>query len=78
MIANNHAKLRHNQNAIKKLENVINAQNQHLDVSQLHNAIFNANQSQPVTNATGQLNQSQNVNSKRVVVWRRNNVNKTV
>lgn len=55
----------------------MNAKLPHQDASQLHNAIFNANKSQPVTNATGQLNQSQNVKSKRSVVWTKNNVNKT-
>jgi len=69
--------LKHNQNAIKILENALNATPLLLDVFQLHNVNFNVNQSQLVSNATGMLNQSQNVNNKRSVVLIKNNVNKT-
>jgi len=51
--------------------------NQELDASQLLNAMFNALLHHQVTNATGTLNQNQNVNYKIREVWKKTNVNKT-
>jgi len=75
MIANNHAKLKHYLNAIRLLENAMNAKTEQ-DVSQLPNATFSVFQSHQVTNATGLLNQNQNVKNKLPVVSTKTNVNK--